>query len=115
MNIQQEERVARMTWATIYPLYLQKVARKGHSQEELDEVLCWLTGHAPDSLRQCVADEAMTLSDFFASCPQLNPEMYLIGGSICGHRLQDLGDGLMRRVRCMDKLVDNLAKRKPKT
>lgn len=62
----------------------------------------------------CVADEAMTLSDFFAFCPQLNPEMYLIEGSICGYRLQDLGDGLMRRERCMDKLVDNLARCKPR-
>lgn len=99
-----------MSFASIYPLYLQKIERKGRSKSELDSVLCWLTGYNLESLAQCCANELLTLEDFFAESPQLNPQMYLLTGSVCGHRLQDLGEGLMRWVRCMDKLVDDLAK-----
>lgn len=110
MNKQTEERVAQMSFASIYPLYLQKVQRKGRSKGELDKVLCWLTGHSPESLELCYSDVLLTLEAFFAESPKLNPKMYLLTGSICGYRLQELGEGLMRRVRCMDKLVDDLAK-----
>lgn len=110
MNKSSEERIAQMCFATIYPLYLQKVQRKGRTKDELDSVLCWLTGHTLDSLELCCADTSLTLADFFAQSPGLNSKMLLIKGSICGYRLQELGVGLLRQVRCMDKLVDDLAK-----
>ncbi|QIM16439.1 DUF2200 domain-containing protein [Leucobacter insecticola] len=100
-----------MTFASIYPLYLAKVERKGHTREELDRVLTWLTGLDAHSLRAAQSSD-MTLEEFFANAPALNPNAELITGVICGIRVEDIEDPLMQKIRYMDKLVDEVARGK---
>lgn len=105
------DRVARMTVASVYPLYLAKVERKGRTQGELDAVILWLTGYdQPELDRQLAA--GTTFADFFAGA-RLNPNASLITGVICGVRVETIEDPLMQRVRYLDKLVDELAKGRP--
>ncbi|HUR61459.1 MAG TPA: DUF2200 domain-containing protein [Candidatus Thermoplasmatota archaeon] len=104
-------RVYALSFGSIYPLYLQKVERKGRSKAELDEVLCWLTGHTPASLKKAVAS-GVDLESFFAKAPRYHPNAELITGVICGDRVEDIADPTMKRVRQMDKVVDELAKGK---
>ncbi len=105
------ERVFRIPFSDIYPLYMQKVERKGRTIEELDAVLMWLTGYDESGLKQ-QAEGTATLSDFFAQAPQLHPNTSKITGVVCGVRVEDIEDPLMQRIRWMDKLVDELAKGK---
>jgi hypothetical protein len=93
------------------PLYLAKVAKKGRTNEELDQVIRWLTGFDEPALRQHLA-EGSTFEDFFAAA-DLNPHATLITGVVCGVRVEDLDDPLMQKIRYLDKLVDELAKGKP--
>lgn len=102
-------RVYRMSFASIYPLYIQKVERKGHTKEELDTVLFWLTGYNEQTLQQQI-DRKVDLETFFAEAPQLNPNASKITGVICGYRVEDIEDKLMQKIRYMDKLVDEVAK-----
>ena len=102
-------RVYRMSFASIYPLYIQKVERKGHTKEELDTVLFWLTGYNEQTLQQQI-DRKVDLETFFAEAPKLNPNASKITGVICGYRVEDIEDKLMQKIRYMDKLVDELAK-----
>jgi hypothetical protein len=103
-----EERVAKMTFASVYPLYLSKVEKKGRSKEELDEVIQWLTGFDEKQLKSLIADE-VTFETFFKKC-QLNPNAHLIKGVICGYRVEELENPLIQKLRYLDKLVDELAK-----
>lgn len=100
-----------MTFASIYPLYLAKVERKGKTKAELDRVLCWLTGFDEDGLAQAVNSE-WTLQEFFTNIPQLNPAASQIKGVICGYRVEEIEDPLMQKIRYMDKVVDELARGK---
>ena len=100
-----------MTFASIYPLYIQKVERKGRTREEVDTVLCWLTGYSQKTLQQQI-DKKSDLQTFFAEAPQMNPNISKITGVICGYRVEDIEDKLMQKIRYMDKLVDELAKGK---
>ena len=102
-------RVFRMSFASIYPLYIQKVEKKGRTKEELDEVLTWLTGYNKKTLQQQI-DKKVDLESFFAKAPQLNPNVSKITGMICGYRVEEIEDKLMQKIRYMDKLVDELAK-----
>lgn len=102
------ERIAKMTFASIYPLYLSKVEKKGRSKEELHEVMEWLTGYDEKQLQSLIDAEA-TFETFFKKC-KLHPNAPLIKGVICGYRVEDLEDPLIRKVRYLDKLVDELAK-----
>lgn len=102
------------TFASIYPHYVAKAERKGHTQEEVDQVICWLTGHDPSSLHQ-VIDEEIDLQTFFAEAPAMNPNAGLITGVICGHRVEEIEDPLMQQIRYMDKLVDEVARGKKMT
>jgi hypothetical protein len=102
-------RVFRILFASVYPLYLQKVEKKGRKKRELDQVLCWLTGYTPQALAAQIK-RRNDLETFFAQAPLLNPNAARITGTICGVRIEDIQDPLMRRIRCMDKLVDELAK-----
>src|SRR5688572_4255525 len=104
-------RVFKMTFASIYPLYIQKVERKGRTREEVDTVLCWLTGYSQKTLQQQI-DKKSDLQTFFAEAPQMNPNVSKITGVICGYRVEDIEDKLMQKIRYMDKLVDELAKGK---
>lgn len=106
-----EHRIFRMTFASIYPLYVQKVERKGHTRAELDEVLTWLTGYDEAGLARAIAD-GVDLTTFFAEAPAMNPNAELITGVICGMRVEEIEDPLMQRIRWMDKLVDEVARGK---
>ena len=102
-------RVFKMTFASIYPLYIQKVEKKGRTKDELDTVLFWLTGYDKKTLQQQIGKK-VDLETFFAKAPQLNPNVSMITGVICGYRVEDIEDKLMQKIRYMDKLVDELAK-----
>ncbi|MEM1083519.1 MAG: DUF2200 domain-containing protein [Verrucomicrobiota bacterium] len=103
-------RIAKMSFASIYPLYLEKVEKKGRSQSELDEVITWLTGYDREEL-QSLIDEGVTFDAFFEKC-HLNSNAHLITGVICGYRVEELEDPLIRHCRYLDKLVDELARGK---
>ena len=105
------KRMAKMTFASIYPLYLAKVEKKGRTQEELDQVISWLTDFDTQKLQSLIKDET-TLEDFFHQA-QLHPNASLITGTICGYRVEELTDPFIQQVRSLDKLVDELAKGKP--
>ncbi|MFN8520098.1 MAG: DUF2200 domain-containing protein [Chloroflexota bacterium] len=104
------QRVFDYTVASVYPLYLAKVERKGRTKAELDQVIEWLTGFDDAALRRHL-DAGTTLQGFFADAT-LNPRASAITGTICGVKVQDIGDPLMQRIRYLDKLVDELAKGK---
>lgn len=108
------ERVRRMSFASVYPHYVTKVERKGHSTAELHQVITWLTGYDDDALARVVSDET-DLETFFAQAPAMNPNANLITGVICGHRVEDIEDPFMQKVRWMDKLVDEVARGKKMT
>ena len=103
-----EERIAKMTFAQIYPLYLAKVEKKGRTREELHEVITWLTGYDEKKLKSLIDDE-VTFETFFNKCT-LNPNVHLIKGVICGYRIEEMEDSLMKECRYLDKLVDELAR-----
>lgn len=105
------ERVARMSFGQVYPLYIAKLERKGRTTAELDEVITWLTGFDSAAIAQHVADHT-TFADFFAQS-HLNPNASLITGVICGVRVEEIEESLMQHVRYLDKLVDELAKGRP--
>src|SRR4051812_36471291 len=104
-------RVYRMTFASVYPLYILKAEKKGRTKEEVDEVICWLTGYTKKSLQQQI-DKKTDFETFFAQAPQINPSVSKITGVICGYRVEEIEDKLMQKVRYLDKLVDELAKGK---
>lgn len=103
-------RIFTTSVAAVYPLYLAKVEKKGRTKVELDEVICWLTGFDEPELGAHLA-AGSTFEDFFAAAP-MNPNASLITGVVCGVRVQDVEDPLMRQIRYLDKLVDELAKGK---
>ena len=104
----QRQRIARMTFASVYPMYVAKVEKKGRTKEELHEVIEWLTGFDARKLRALI-DRKVTFEAFFEDA-SLNPNADLITGMICGYRIEEIEDPLTRKVRYLDKLVDELAK-----
>lgn len=102
------QRIATMTFASVYPLYLAKVEKKGRTKEELHQVIKWLTGFDNKKLRELIK-ENVTFETFFRHAA-LNPNAHLITGVICGYRVEEIKDPLTQRVRYLDKLVDELAK-----
>ncbi len=105
-----DESVAKLTFATIYPLYVNKVEKKGRTQDELHQVIEWLTGFTREDL-ELLIEEEVTIKTFFEKA-NLNPNAVLIKGVICGYRIEDIETPLTRQARYMDKLVDELAKGK---
>lgn len=105
-------RVFKMSFAGVYPLYVQKAERKGRTKEEVDEVICWLTGYSPKALSEQIK-ERKDLQTFFAEAPVLHPNAGQITGMICGVRIEEIEDPLMQKIRYMDKLVDELARGRP--
>lgn len=102
------ERIAKMTFASVYPMYLEKVEKKGRSKEELHRVIGWLTGFDDTKLEELIK-EKVTFETFFQQA-SLNPGATLITGVICGYRLEEIENPLTQQVRYLDKLVDELAK-----
>jgi hypothetical protein len=104
------ERIAKMTFATVYPLYLAKVEKKGRTKEELHQVIQWLTGFNNKKLQELIK-EKVTFEDFFKQAT-LHPNAHLITGMICGYRIEEIDNPLTKKARYLDKLVDELAKGK---
>jgi hypothetical protein len=100
-----------MKFSAVYPLYIQKVERKGRTKAELDKIIMWLTGYDEQGL-QAVLDSDADFETFFAEAPQINHNTSKITGVICGCRVEEISDPLMQKVRWLDKLVDELAKGK---
>ena len=103
--------LSAMTFAKVYPLYVQKAQRKDRTKEEVDQIICWLTGYDRAGLRRQIERE-VDFETFFAQAPRINPKSALIKGVVCGVRVEDIEDPLMRNVRYLDKLIDELAKGK---
>jgi hypothetical protein len=104
-----EERLAAMTFASVYPLYVQKVERKGRTVGELNTVIEWLTGYDDAGLAAAIAD-GRTFDRFFDEAPALNPNARLITGVVCGYRVEEITEPLHQKARWLDKVVDELAK-----
>jgi hypothetical protein len=104
-------RVYRMSFAGVYPLYIQKAEKKGRTKDEVDEIIYWLTGYNAKSLQQQI-DKKVDFETFFAQAPKLNPNVSLITGVICGYRVEEIEDKLRQKIRYLDKLIDELAKGK---
>lgn len=105
---EHNEKIAKMTFASVYPLYLAKVERKGRTKDELHRVIAWLTGFDDQKLETLI-NRKETFESFFAQA-QLNPNAHLITGLICGYRVEEIENPLTRKVRYLDKLIDELAK-----
>lgn len=103
------ERVYRMTFGSVYPLYVNKAERKGRTRDEVDEIISWLTGYTLTGIRTCIED-GTDFETFFTKAPRMNPKASLITGSICGYRVEDIEDPILQKLRYLDKLVDELAK-----
>ena len=108
----EAEKVFGMPFGRVYGCLVAKVERKGRSRDAVDAATCWLTGYSPEDLRRCEAD-GTTYGDFFRSAPHLNERRDLVRGTVCGVRVEDVPDPLMREIRRLDKIVDELAKGKP--
>jgi hypothetical protein len=104
-------RIYSVSVASVYPHYLAKAERKGRTKAEVDEIICWLTGHTPASLDAELTNKT-SFEDFFAHAPAMNPARLAITGLICGIRVEEITDPLMREIRYLDKLIDELAKGK---
>jgi hypothetical protein len=107
----EKPRIFTMLFSSVYPLYLQKAERKGRTKEEVKEIIFWLTGYDEHSLQQQIINE-VDMETFFRQAPCMNPNASLIKGVICGHRVEEIEDELMRQIRYLDKLIDELAKGK---
>ncbi len=103
-----------MTFASVYPHYVKKVETKGRTRDELDEVICWLTGYSREALAEQI-ERKTNFETFFDNAPAMHPNVGKITGVICGVRIEEIEDPLMRNIRYMDKLVDELAKGRPMT
>ncbi len=108
----EKHRIFAMPFASLYPLYVQKAAKKGRRQEEVDEVICWLTGYRPNTLAAQI-EKKTDLETFFREAPALHPNAGKITGVVCGVRIEAIEDPLLRNIRRLDKLVDELAKGRP--
>ena len=104
----QNQRIAKMTFASVYPLYLAKAEKKGRTKEELHQIIAWLTGFHNKKLQELIK-EKVTFEIFFQQAT-LNPNAHLITGVICGYRVEEIDNPLTQKVRYLDKLVDELAK-----
>lgn len=104
------ERIYKMIFASVYPLYVQKAVKKGRTQAEVDQVICWLTGFDAPELQQQI-ERKTSFETFFAEA-NLHPNANKISGVICGYRVEEIDDALVQKVRYLDKLIDELAKGK---
>lgn len=107
----QKHRIFGMAFAAVYPLYVAKAERKGRTKEEVDRIIPWLTGYDPEGLRHQLERE-VACEQFLADAPAFNPNSTLIKGVVCGVRVEEIDDPLMRQIRYLDKLIDELAKGK---
>ena len=109
--MEKKPRIFTTSFASVYPLYVQKAAKKERTQAEVDEIIRWLTGYSAKQL-QLALDKNVDIETFFARAPRMNPNVGLIKGVVCGVRVEDVADPLMQKIRYLDKLIDELAKGK---
>lgn len=107
----ENERVYKMSFSKVYPLLVNKAERKGRTKEEVDTIICWLTGYDWEGLRERL-DREVSYETFFEQAPPMNPGCVLIKGVVCGVRVEDIKEPLMQKIRYLDKLIDELAKGK---
>ncbi len=107
-----KNRIYKLVFASVYPLYIAKVERKGRTKEEVDEVIFWLTGYNKKTLQKQI-DKRSDFETFFAEAPALHANAIKITGMICGYRVEEIEDDVIRKMRYLDKLVDELAKGRP--
>jgi hypothetical protein len=107
----ENTRIFKSSFASVYPHYVKKAEKKDRTKEELDEIICWLTGYNHETLQEQI-DQEIDFETFFAKAPLLNPNVSKITGVICGYRVEEIEDKLMQKIRYLDKLVDELAKGK---
>ena len=107
----KNSRVFKMSFASVYPHYISKAEKKGRTKNEVDTIICWLTGYNEYQLQQQI-DNKTNFESFFAETPQIHPNVSKITGVICGYRVEDIEDKLMQQIRYLDKLIDELAKGK---
>jgi len=107
----RQERVFAIKFSSLYPLYVKKAESKSRSREEVDRIICWLTGYSREGLRSQIGSEN-DLETFFTQAPQINPNASLIKGVVCGIRVEEIEHPLMQKIRYLDKLIDELAKGK---
>ena len=105
-------RIFGTEFSSVYPLYVQKAERKNRTKEEVDQIICWLTGYSQAELQRQI-ERGSDFETFFAEAPSINPNTPLIKGVVCGVRVEEIEDPLMRKIRYLDKLIDELAKGKP--
>jgi hypothetical protein len=110
-GMDKKPRIFTMSFGSVYPLYVQKAAKKGRTKAEVDEIITWLTGYSDAGLREAIAD-GIDLEAFFAQAPRMNRNVGLITGVVCGVRVEDIADPLMKKIRYLDKLIDELARGK---
>jgi len=106
-----KHKIYTMSFARVYPLYISKAEKKGHTKSEVDEIICWLTGYNQADL-EVQLEKQTDLQTFFAEAPQLNPSRTLIKGVVCGIRVEDIEESTMQEIRYLDKLIDELSKGK---
>ncbi|GAB58785.1 DUF2200 domain-containing protein [Rheinheimera nanhaiensis] len=106
-----EHRIFSMPFAKVYPLYLQKAERKNRTKDEVDQIICWLTGYSQAELQQQI-EQQHDFATFFSQAPAMHPNCVLIKGVVCGVRVENVTDPLMQKIRYLDKLIDELAKGK---
>lgn len=106
-----KHRIFTMSFASVYPLYVKKAERKGRTQQEVDQIICWLTGYDPAGLQRQIKQQH-DFETFFEQAPALHPKTALIKGVVCGVRVEEVDDPLMQKIRWLDKLIDELAKGK---
>ena len=105
-------RIFAMPFAAVYPAYVKKAERKGRTKDEVDRIICWLTGYDPAGLKQQI-ERKVDIQAFFAQAPAMHPKRTLVTGVVCGVRVEEVEDPLMQEIRQLDKLVDELAKGRP--
>jgi hypothetical protein len=108
----KKHRIFTTSFASVYPHYVQKAEMKGRKRQDVDEVICWLTGYSPRALAEQI-ERKKDFETFFGEAPALHPDASKITGVICGVRIEEIEDPLMRNIRYLDKLVDELAKGRP--
>ncbi len=107
----KNHKIYKMSFSSVYTLYIAKAERKQRTKKEVDEIICWLTGYNQDSLNHKI-DKEVDFETFFLEAPNLNPKRELIKGVICGIRVEEMEESLMKEIRYLDKLIDELAKGK---
>ena len=105
----ENHRIFTTSFASVYPHYVNKAEKKGRTKEEVDTIICWLTGYNQEQLQQ-ILDNKTTFETFFEDAPQLNENIIKITGVICGYRIEEIENKLMQKIRYLDKLIDELAK-----